>query len=152
MKLTDAALIQKFILAGHSTFTLRSTVTGARFTYQVRRYRGAPEDSPWFVAVLVGTDNEGDYRYAGAIFPGSAAVHRGKKGMNSQAPSMVALNWYLPRVGDDRVEFFHEGSCAACGRALTVPESIATGFGPICADKNGIDIVKLTNSNNHPNQ
>ena len=29
----------------------------------------------------------------------------------------------------------HEGRCARCGRALTVPESIDSGFGPECARK-----------------
>jgi len=27
---------------------------------------------------------------------------------------------------------FHEGACGRCGRTLTVPESIASGFGPEC--------------------
>lgn len=35
-------------------------------------------------------------------------------------------------------EFWHEGRCAACARRLTVPESIATGFGPDCSDRLGI--------------
>jgi hypothetical protein len=39
-------------------------------------------------------------------------------------------------------EFWHEGRCAACARRLTVPQSIATGFGPDCAARFGI--VQLT--------
>jgi hypothetical protein len=27
---------------------------------------------------------------------------------------------------------WHEGSCARCGKKLTVPESIESGFGPEC--------------------
>jgi len=30
------------------------------------------------------------------------------------------------------VEFWHEGVCGKCGRKLTVPESIESGFGPEC--------------------
>lgn len=30
-------------------------------------------------------------------------------------------------------EFWHEGRCGKCARRLTVPESIAQGFGPECA-------------------
>lgn len=30
------------------------------------------------------------------------------------------------------VEIWHEGKCGRCGRQLTVPESIESGFGPEC--------------------
>lgn len=40
-------------------------------------------------------------------------------------------------------EFWHEGRCAACARRLTVPQSIATGFGPECAERLGIVMVVL---------
>jgi hypothetical protein len=29
----------------------------------------------------------------------------------------------------------HEGKCGRCGRKLTVPESVKSGFGPECAGK-----------------
>lgn len=32
-----------------------------------------------------------------------------------------------------QIEVWHEGRCGACGRRLTVPESIANGLGPVCA-------------------
>ena len=28
---------------------------------------------------------------------------------------------------------FHDGKCGRCGRKLTVPESIQSGLGPVCA-------------------
>jgi len=40
-------------------------------------------------------------------------------------------------------EFWHEGRCAACARRLTVPESVATGFGPDCADRLGVVMITL---------
>jgi hypothetical protein len=40
-------------------------------------------------------------------------------------------------------EFWHEGRCAACARRLTVPQSIATGFGPECAARLGIIQIAL---------
>jgi hypothetical protein len=30
------------------------------------------------------------------------------------------------------LEFWHEGRCGRCGRRLTVPDSIASGYGPEC--------------------
>jgi hypothetical protein len=35
----------------------------------------------------------------------------------------------------DKVEVWHEGRCGKCSRRLTVPESIATGLGPVCASR-----------------
>lgn len=35
----------------------------------------------------------------------------------------------------EQVEVWHEGRCGRCGRRLTVPESISTGFGPECVKK-----------------
>lgn len=43
----------------------------------------------------------------------------------------------------DTFEFWHEGRCAACARRLTVPQSIATGYGPDCSERLGIVQVTL---------
>ena len=32
----------------------------------------------------------------------------------------------------DFIEIYHDGRCGKCGRQLTVPASIETGFGPEC--------------------
>jgi hypothetical protein len=32
----------------------------------------------------------------------------------------------------ESLEIWHEGSCLRCGRKLTVPESIESGYGPEC--------------------
>lgn len=40
----------------------------------------------------------------------------------------------------DFVEFWTEGRCAKCARRLTVPSSIAAGFGPKCAVALSIDL------------
>lgn len=42
----------------------------------------------------------------------------------------------------EQVQFWHEGRCGHCGRRLTVPASINTGFGPDCAKKLGIILVE----------
>jgi hypothetical protein len=55
--------------------------------------------------------------------------------------------WFWSRLGSGTFpatfEFWHEGRCAACARRLTVPQSIATGFGPDCADRLGIIQITL---------
>lgn len=125
-----------YILAGNATFTLVSPATGARFTYRVRR---PDEDSPWFVSLLTGPDNEGDYRYLGFTRDGAELRWSRKSCAGEDAASFKAIAWVLARLArglDLRgVEVWHLGRCGRCGRSLTVPESIASGLGPICAER-----------------
>ena len=63
------------------------------------------------------------------------------------APSVKALHWALPKIWakapmPPAFEIRHEGKCGRCGRALTVPESVDTGFGPECSSALGIDWQK----------
>jgi len=67
--------------------------------------------------------------------------HGGQKArVGKDAPSVKAFDWFWRHMaqGDDvstLVEVHHEGRCGRCGRALTVPESIKSGFGPECIGK-----------------
>lgn len=154
----------QFMLGGNAVFTVLNTETGGRFTFKLRRAQpkpGAPTDNlPIFVKVLTGPDNgdQGSWTYIGAIFGAaplrhaSGAVRMDGKyvrtksvKMRDDAPSMRAWKWLWSRVtgtGADgepigfpsKVELWHEGRCARCGRSLTVPESIKSGFGPVCAE------------------
>lgn len=125
----------KFILAGKAVFTLRSNRTGTRFTYKVRK---PSEDKPgppvWFVSLLTGPNNEGDYQYLGIIRDGQFQL-TGKSKAKKDAPSVVAFSWFLrfaAKGEDPHVELWHAGRCGRCGRTLTVPESVDAGFGPEC--------------------
>lgn len=123
-----------FIFAGNATFTIRSIATGNRYTYKVVKADPKPGVAEtWFVKRLFGSNNENDYRYAGFVRDGQFVL-----GRNSSAddPSVKAVAWYLACIlaGKEppKVEFAHAGRCGRCGRLLTVPESIASGFGPEC--------------------
>ena len=126
----------RFALAGNATFTIVSTRTGARFTYKVN----AAENGPMhFVKVLTGPDNIQDYRYLGFMRRG-VYFHGGAKAkIGREAPSAVAFKWFWENLSKGGVsstmEIHHEGKCGRCGRALTVPESIQSGFGPECVTK-----------------
>ncbi len=142
------AASRDFVLAGKAVFTLVSKATGERFTFKVTRSkdRTAPDaggDRPvvWFVKLLAGSDNVGDYRYIGFLRDG-LFVHGGKKACaTTTAPSVRGFEWFTRRVlfaaepAVDRVAIYHEGCCGRCGRRLTVPESIETGLGPECAKR-----------------
>ena len=134
-----------FITAGKAIFTVRNEKTGNRFTFKVRQ---APVDKAqatmfgvngkpvWFVSVLNGTDNNSNYAYIGTI-KGDTFVHTFKAKVSPEAPSFKAFKWLWEHIKalPENVHIYHEGRCGRCGRKLTVPESIESGFGPECIGK-----------------
>lgn len=133
---TSATTFKQFALAGNARFTIVSKRTNARFTFRVRRPDG---DRPWFVSVLTGSDNESDYTFLGTIFPDGTYRKSPKSRITGMAPSAVGFDWFWKHLAADpfdllpaQVDVHHEGRCGRCGRALTVPESIESGFGPEC--------------------
>lgn len=125
-----------YILAGNATVTVLSVKTGQRFTYRIRQSEAREgRDRVHFVGVLTGADNTGDYRYLGTIFSRDKFVVTKKSAIGPGAPCAVAFGWLFEHLDSLAVELWHEGSCGRCGRKLTVPESIATGLGPVCAGK-----------------
>jgi hypothetical protein len=127
-----------FMMAGNATVTLKSRKTGTRFTYRIR----ASEDGKvHFVALLRGENNESDYSYFGYVRRG-VFCHGGQKAkVERDAPSVRAFAWSFKQLQGhelpDSLEIWHEGRCGRCGRKLTVPESIASGIGPDCAEQMG---------------
>jgi hypothetical protein len=139
-RITDAADAKRFILAGKARVTLKSSKTGARFTYRI----GASKDGQiHFVSLLNGPDNETAYAYFGYIRRGGVYFHGGQKArVKADASSAKAFAWAWRNILSgslpENLEVWHEGRCGRCGRALTVPESIRTGFGPECATRVGL--------------
>jgi hypothetical protein len=132
-QLTTAELALTFVLAGRARVTLVSEKTGTRFTFRVSQPNG---DGPHFVSLLRGDDNEGDFEFFGTIFEGRRFAHGRKARITADAPSAKAFAWAWGHLAAGRMppgcQVWHEGRCGHCGRALTVPESIETGFGPVC--------------------
>lgn len=152
-RLLDARRTKDYALAGKAFFTVRSGATGTRFTYQVKApehgteaERAARRSKPiWFVKVLIDSDNSNDlhsYKYIGLIRD-SLEFHWGEKSkIGRDAPSVQAFYWFwnaAVRPEDalrfEKLEVWHEGRCGMCGRRLTVPESIASGYGPDCVER-----------------
>lgn len=145
-RITSTADALAFVLGGNAIFTVESGKTGTRFTYRVRKPK---EDSPHFVQLLRGPDNAADYSFLGSIFDGKTYHHGRKSKIGQDAPSAKAWAWLWQLLVSgkpmpDLLGFWHEGRCARCGRELTVPSSLATGFGPECAHKMGVAMVNTT--------
>ena len=126
--------LRRFILAGNATFTVKSNRTGNRLTFRVRQPRA---DSPHFVSVMTGPDNELSYSFVGSLFRDGSYRHGKRSKIEETAKPAIAAKWIVERVsrGEDLpdCEVWHAGKCGRCGRKLTVPESIETGIGPDCA-------------------
>lgn len=141
-KMTDAKKALDFVYGGNATFTVVSNKTGTRFTFRAREYKKSKTkyDKPLiFVKVLTGTDNENSYTYIGFLnHSNKGTLSAGKQGLY-QSPSFKAMSWVVKALSKgimpEDLSFYHCGKCARCGRTLTVPESIESGFGPICASR-----------------
>ncbi len=142
-QITDPHAILAFITAGNATFTLRSLKTGVRYTFKVQQgegENGAKQDR-WFVKYLTGSDNESDYSYLGMVRDGKFTLTAKSKLAWTSTP-VVAFNWAFERLQSGQTlpntEFWHAGKCGRCGRKLTVPESVSSGYGPECIQHVGV--------------
>lgn len=151
-QMTDPTTIRNYVYAGDATLTLLNTNTGVRYTFSVAapyveggRERDTKRDL-YFVKLLNGPDNGGNYVYMGMIHPskvtpaGPALISTKKSKVTVDAPSWKAADWMLRLLASGKdlpagLEVWHEGNCGRCGRRLTVPESIERGLGPVCAGK-----------------
>ncbi len=132
---TDAIAARQFIRAGKSTFTIRSEKTGTRFTYRVNV---SNDGNVHFVALLNGADNDSNYQFLG-ILSRDMYRHGRKSRVTEEAASVKAFKWFWGSLARGQfpasVKMWHEGKCGRCGRTLTVPESIESGYGPECVTK-----------------
>lgn len=142
---------RQFLLAGKATFTVVSRKTGERLTFLARRPKPDPLRGsalrPTWLSVLTGPDNTTDYGFLGTLWvkaDGTATYRPGSQtAIGPEAPSQRAVQWLAEGLGSPNggavlfrhAEFWHEGRCGRCGRKLTVPESVARGFGPECAGR-----------------
>ncbi len=133
-----------FLQAGNARITLVSKRTETRYTYNIRE---SDDGRCFFVSVLYGPDNTGDYVYAGIIRDG-VPRRTDKSKLFATDPRWVAFTWAYGALSrgviPDQLEIWHEGTCGRCGRALTVPSSIASGLGPECIKKAKIRCDGLT--------
>jgi uncharacterized protein DUF6011 len=141
-KISNAQTARQFIMAGNARFTLRSERSGTRYSFRVAK---SDDGKLHFVSMLSGPDNESDYVYVGIIRDGRFTTTRKSK-LTMDSEPIRAFVWTFRHLIEknavpEHLELWHEGRCGRCGRTLTVPESIASGFGPECVTRVGGDHV-----------
>ena len=138
--------VAHFMFAGKAVFTLNNTNTGNRYTYKVKRLKykdpRVQAAAPYFVYYLTGPD---EYKYMATIFDSNRykLTATNKSRLKPDSLPWAALQWVLDSIKKNHdtgrskwpteFQFWHEGQCARCGRALTDPESISRGYGPYCS-------------------
>ncbi len=135
-KLIEQSNSVNFILAGRAVFTFLNTKTDNRFTYKVIKHK---TNDIFFVSVLTNPDV---YQYIGFIKDG-VFKHTSKSKISNKAQSVLVFDFVFFKLSSNSlpefIEVWHEGKCGKCGRSLTVPNSILSGFGPECSK-----IIKLS--------
>jgi hypothetical protein len=129
------------MLGGRATITVVNRETGHRVTYRITRTHDEEDPRPpvHFVRMRTG-HQEGTWAYLGKIRNGRE-FHLTQKSERPESDPDVELfrkilsglvyQEALPRWA----ELWHDGTCGACGRMLTVPASISRGFGPECGKR-----------------
>lgn len=130
--------IEKFVFGGKSRFTVVNEKTGNRFTYRIKGMKD--NENLHFVSLLTGSDNETSYSFFGSIFNRETYKFSTKKSkIGCESQGVKVFDWFVKSLKSntlpDFVSVYHEGKCGRCGRTLTVPESIVSGFGPECIGK-----------------
>ncbi len=130
----------EYIMAGNATITVLSDSTGARYTYHIA---AAPYDKSfkhkcWFVKLLVGADNESDYVYIGCLRDDYRFYNTPASKLSAESKPVVAFRYVTTCAQRHKIHsklhVYRPNKCGRCGRTLTTPESIVSGFGPECRE------------------
>jgi hypothetical protein len=125
-------------------FTVENTKTGEFRTFKVREQPLDASFAPGkrVISLLVGRSNSSDYQGFGFQEEnGGYLIWKRCRGQNGDGPSQyekIAQLLTLIERGDERVAHYRMLEaipCRRCGELLTVPESILSGIGPVCARK-----------------
>lgn len=137
--------IESFLFAGNAVVTVVSKKTGHHATFKFKRPDPEPgKDRPTWVSRMNGPEDKKDGGYMATICGehGTRELRRSKKSQyREESPFYQLLKWVVAsldrKVAEpmEQAEFWHEGRCGRCGRALTDPVSISRGLGPECASK-----------------
>ena len=147
------------LLVHNGTYTV-SGPKGHR-TFKIRTVKNGDLAGKRIIEMLIGPDNTDDYQ--GVAFwdeqKGAAIVwrrHRAvgsngfipaysypMKGSKIEKAVAILIHMAADHVKGHETGFYTQegyslqlaGTCVRCGRALTTPESIATGWGPVCWEK-----------------
>lgn len=137
---TDGPIVKLF----NGRYTIQSAQTGEHRTFWVRTQEADAEFAPGkrLVMLLTGSQNDDPACYTSFGFAEQTGIRvfPSKLAKGPIWAQFADLLWTLALDGafspwaDKGYTILMEGACARCNRALTTPESIRRGIGPICMD------------------
>ena len=129
----------------NAVLTLTSPTTGEHRTFRVRTVSGGPLEGQRLIELLIGSDNENDYKAFATVgneltrWCPEGEIRCWKRFKGASEPSeyerfcdLLARPAYWSGRG---VRYQISANCRRCNRALTHPESLDHGYGPVCWDK-----------------
>lgn len=130
----------EFMFSGYAIVTFQSLRTGTRFTYKIvkaKPKKGQQLKSPLhYVMLLRGPNNHKDYTYMGHCWNKNNFTLRESEAITKEAESYKAFIWVFKKLLlnslNNKVAIYRYNFCGRCGELLTVPESIMSGYGPVC--------------------
>jgi hypothetical protein len=124
-------------------FTIVNRESGEHRTFRVRKQASEAAFAPntQIVGLLVGGNNEGDYKQFGFI--NRYGVHVwGRLARQSKVWKQYGKALFSFLTLGDESPYIEKGytlmasnRCFVCGRTLTTPESVQSGIGPVCAER-----------------
>lgn len=138
-----------FMLGGRARFTLKSLETSVDFSFEIQDQKikqgNKRVNNPnlKFVSLFIGAGTQVKgraYAYFGYIVKTtngwSYRDSPKSKFSNNLETGIVGFKFVFQRLLNGaalpKLEIWHEGICACCGRALKLSESIELGWGPVC--------------------
>jgi hypothetical protein len=141
------ATMKRAVKLFNGRYTIESKATGEHRTFWIQTQAADASFAPGqrLLGLLTGTDNDNPDDYAAFAFVDDQGIHVWTK---KRAPGMKFLDyadmlWTLALDGafspwaERGFRILVEGRCLRCNRALTTPESIERGIGPVCAEGGG---------------
>lgn len=144
--MVDNSVIKPKVFNGK--YTLHDTESNRHWTFEIKTQSSKSRFRPGerLISLLSGPNNTGDWRAIGTVTEEGVALF--KKHDNPDMSVLVMILWSI-LTDKERPEFLNQyevlvsATCYKCNRELTVPESILTGIGPVCAERMNKELRKI---------
>lgn len=127
----------EFDIATHNgKITVENTNRGTHRTFRIRTQKADAKFAPGerILGLLTGSDNESSYTQIGFV-KSDGRIILWRRYQTQQYESLVGVLKRREHFESIGLVYHFEGRCRVCNRALTTPESIRSGIGPVCEGK-----------------